>query len=284
MEKLKQLLVKLAFCKGIGNLGCLKVLSYCIKMERTDLTAEEIIHTAGIQRFRGKFSVSWEQADEKVGKNRRRYFTILDEVYPEYLREIYNPPCVIFYEGNTALLETRMMAIVGARDASPYAGKVIQSLLPKLVEADYTIVSGLAKGVDSLAHKLTISQKGRTIGVLGNGIDYFYPKEGQYLQEKMKREHLVLSEYPDGSQPKKYHFPMRNRIIAGLSIGTCVIEAKQRSGSLITAQLALEYGREVFAVPGEMLDPRSAGCLELIQDGAKCVISSHDILSELPKY
>lgn len=284
MDEMNKLLEKLAFCEGIGNLSRLKVLRYCLQRQIADISRDEIIQVAAIQRYRDKFCASWNESETAMEKNQRKFFTILDDEYPEQLREIYNPPCVLFYEGNLELLDTSMLAVIGSREATPYAGKVLQDLLPEIIEQKFTIVSGLAKGVDSLAHKLAITYKGKTIGILGNGIDECYPKEGYYLQKKMQEEHLVISEYPDGTKPRKYHFPMRNRIIAGLSWGTCVIEAKQRSGSLITAQMALESGREVFAVPGEVLNPYSIGCLKLIQEGAKCVISAGDILEELPNY
>lgn len=284
MKELRKLLERFAFCEGIGNIGSLKVLNYCLQREITDPSKEEIVRVASIQRYLEKFTESWESSEGKALTNQRKFLTILDEGYPEQLREIYNPPCILFYEGDISLLQTPMIAVVGARDATTYAGKVLQQILPALTVEGFTIISGLAKGVDSLAHKLTITNRGRTIGVVGNGLDVCYPKENGYLQKKMQDEHLVLSEYPDGTKPSRYHFPMRNRIIAGLSWGTCVLEAKQRSGSLITAQMAMEFGREVFAVPGEVLNPRSIGCLELIQDGAKCVIQASDILNEIPRY
>lgn len=281
MDELKRLLMKLVFCKGIGNIGCLKVLNYCLQRELEDLSLIEIIRIAGIDRYQKEFCESWQMAETLVAKNQRSYFTILDDIYPEQLREIYNPPCLLFYAGNLDLLKEPMLAVVGSRVHSPQAGRILQQLIPDLVP-ELTIVSGLAKGIDGLAHKLTFTHKGKTIAVIGNGLDCYYPKENQYLQQNMMKNHLVLSEYPDGASPQKHHFPMRNRIIAGLTLGTCVLEAKERSGSLITAQMALEFGREVFAIPGGILDTQSTGCLKLIQDGAKCVISSQDILEELP--
>src|SRR5699024_8823103 len=139
-------------------------------------------------------------------------------------------------------------------------------------------------GVDRFSHELAIRSGGKTIGVVGCGLDICYPREVSDLFFEMKKNHLILSEYPLGTPIKRYHFPMRNRIIAGLSDGTCVVEAKERSGSLITAQLALEAGKEVFAVPGEILSGQSNGCHHLIQDGAKCVYRIEDILEELPQY
>lgn len=206
--------------------------------------------------------------------------TILSEAYPLYLKEIYNPPAALFYHGNLAWLKRPALAMVGSRAATVYGRKIVSNLIPELV-GKYVMVSGLAKGIDTSVHQHTIRHQGKTIGVIGTGLDVVYPQENLRLQQYMGERQLLVSEYPPGTAPLPYHFPARNRIIAGLSQGTVIIEAKQKSGSLITAQLALESGREVFAVPGSVIDERSIGCLELIQQGAKCVINSRDILEEL---
>ncbi|WP_265457058.1 DNA-processing protein DprA [Enterococcus sp. HY326] len=284
LKELKKLVLQLVYCRGIGNLGRLKVLRFCLANETTQLSLYEIQRIARIEKYRLDFYDSWPKAQIMAEKNQRPFFTILDEEYPLFLQEIYNPPSLLFYQGNLDFLKTPALAIVGTRDASEQAGKVVQQVLPELIEHNFTIVSGLAKGVDSLAHKLTVTKQGRTIAVVGCGLDRTYPKENYYLQKKLAEEHLILSEYPDGTQPLRYHFPMRNRIIAGLTVGTCVVEARQRSGSLITAQMALDFGREVFAFPGACDNPRATGCLQLLQEGAKCVISTQDILDELTPY
>lgn len=193
------------------------------------------------------------------------------------MRQVPTPPLVLFYKGNVALLEREKLAIVGARVATDYGYHVLQKIMPELTKRGFVIVSGLAKGIDSFAHQFSISNQGKTIGVVGTGLDICYPKSSGNLQIEMSQHHLVLSEYPNGTQPAKFHFPMRNRIIAGLSGGVLVVEAKKRSGSLITAQQALDYGKEVFAVPGSILDERSSGCHQLIQDGAICVEKTQDI-------
>lgn len=210
-----------------------------------------------------------------------KFVTWLDDDYPGSLRVSHNPPALIYYQGDISLLKTPCLAVVGSREPSRAAYQVVSKLLPDLVAAKLTIVSGLARGIDQAVHKETMTHNGRTIAVLGNGIDVCYPKEGRGVQREIGEKHLLISEYPAGSQPQKWRFPARNRLIAGLSLGTCVIEAKARSGSLITAEVAIENGREVFAVPGSIIDDKSQGCHDLIKDGAKCVTNSTDIFEEL---
>ncbi|MBP8693636.1 MAG: DNA-processing protein DprA, partial [Enterococcus sp.] len=244
----------------------------------------KITNTSG---NKGVLKESWqtlttEWLQEK--RNTQKSISFFSERYPESLKNIAQPPLALFYEGNIDFLEYPSIAMVGARLATPYASQVLYQLIPKLVLENLVIVSGLAKGVDRLSHELAILAGGKTIGVIGCGLDRCYPKEVSDLFQEMKQKQLVLSEYPLGTPIKKHHFPMRNRIIAGLTQGTCVIEAKERSGSLITAQLALDNGKEVFAIPGEILSGQSSGCHRLIQDGAKCVYRMEDILEELPQY
>lgn len=207
--------------------------------------------------------------------------TIYDEDYPTELREIYHPPSVLFYQGDWSLTKKRKLGIVGSRTCTLYGKKALTHLLPELVKNQVTIVSGLAAGIDREAHFQTISLGGRTISVIGTGLNYFYPKENFALQKKSSQEHLLISEYPIGIPPQRHHFPMRNRIIAGLSQGVLVIEAKERSGSLITANVALQENREVFAVPGDILNESYQGTNQLIQAGAKLVLSTKDILQEM---
>ncbi|MFD1705869.1 DNA-processing protein DprA [Siminovitchia sediminis] len=207
--------------------------------------------------------------------------TFQDEEYPEILREIHDPPLILYTVGNKDLLQKPAIAIVGARTADDYANTAISLLLPPLIEQQLVIISGLAKGADTIAHEQTICMDGKTIGVLAGGFFHLYPPENKVLAEQMKKNHLILSEYPPIWKPQKWHFPMRNRIISGLAQGTVIIQAKEKSGSLITADFALEEGREVFAVPGPISSPLSAGTNRLIQQGAKLVTSGHDILEEL---
>jgi DNA processing protein len=218
---------------------------------------------------------------KKLDKYDVKWITIFDSNYPWDLRHIYAAPLVLFYKGDSSLLNSPSLAVVGARACTNYGIRAVRSLLPELIHDKWVIVSGLAKGLDTEAHNVAIQFKGKTIGVIGTGLDYCYPKENQELQYKMAKEHLVVTEYPLGVGPKRHHFPFRNRIIAGLSKGLLVIEAQERSGSLITARMALDNGREVFAVPGSIFNPCSVGCNQLIQLGAKSVLTTGDIMEEL---
>ena len=211
--------------------------------------------------------------------NRFPSFSILDKVYPQALKEIYNPPTLLFYQGNLELLDYPKLAVVGTRNASKTGIQSIQKLIKEL-DNRFVIVSGLARGIDTAAHIASLKNGGKTIAVIGTGLSHTYPKENRQLQRYIAKNHLLLSEYNSDQPALKYHFPERNRIIAGLAGGVLVAEAKMRSGSLITCERALEEGRDIFAVPGSILDGKSDGCHHLIQEGAKCVVSGFDILSE----
>lgn len=200
--------------------------------------------------------------------------------YPYALKNSYEPPVLLFYKGDYSLLDHTLLGMVGARECSPYGQKVLDHLVPSIVRHDLVTVSGLARGIDTAVHRKTLEHGGKTIAVIGNGIGYAYPSENRALQEELCASHLVISEYPFEAAPKKHYFPLRNRIIAGLSRGVVVVEAKERSGSLITARMALDEGRDVFAVPGSVFSEQSKGCLDLIKAGAILCQSAEDILSE----
>lgn len=210
--------------------------------------------------------------------------TILSDSYPEALRHSFEPPLVLFCKGDTSLLRKPLVAVVGARDHTPYAAAAMEHLLPPLVEKGIGVVSGLARGVDALAHQLVIDRGGMTVGVIGTGLDQYYPSSSKELQQNMAVSQLVISEYPLTTRPQRHHFPERNRIIAGLSRGVLIIEAKEKSGSLITARLSLEEGRDVFVVPGSILSPLSKGCNNLIHAGAIPCSSAQDILNQWGLY
>jgi DNA processing protein len=199
--------------------------------------------------------------------------------YPALLAEIDNPPPVISYRGRRDLLDQRIVAMVGARNASASACRLARGLARDLGDEGFAVVSGLARGIDTAAHHGSMAQG--TIGVVAGGIDVHYPPENRDLQEAIADQGLLLAEQPPGTEPRARHFPFRNRIIAGLALGTVVVEAAPRSGSLITARLAGEAGREVMAIPGSPLDPRSRGCNQLIRDGAILVQSAADIAEQL---
>lgn len=209
---------------------------------------------------------------------------IEDEDYPKRLREIFEPPIILFCKGDLSLLQSMCLGMVGGRFHTPYGEQVIDYLITYLAPHECTVVSGLARGIDTLSHKWTLKHHGKTIAVIGTGLNRAYPKENEALQEYIATHGLLISEYPLDSLPLKFHFPYRNRIIAGLSHGLCVVEAKKRSGSLITANLALSYNRNVFAVPGSIFSPFSTGTNELLIAGAIPVLDGESILKELNYY
>ena len=228
-------------------------------------------------------SMDWDLEIKRLQEHKVKVITILDGGYPQRLKEIYLPPIVLFYRGNLSLINRRAVAIVGSRDHSKYAKNCIHELIPVLVNDDIVVISGLARGVDTLAHEETLKANGETIAVIGSGLDVVYPPENSKLYDVIAKKGLILSEYPLQSRPLKFHFPYRNRIIAGLSHGVCVIEAKEKSGSLITANLALSENREVFAVPGSIFSIHSKGTNSLIEAGA-CLVSSGETISKNLKY
>ncbi|MDQ0206358.1 DNA processing protein [Alkalicoccobacillus murimartini] len=210
-----------------------------------------------------------------------RPVTFFDPDYPLVLKQIYDPPWVLYTRGDTSLLQSSTnLAVVGTRDPTRLGERSIHALLPPLINEGTIIVSGLAKGIDRLAHIEAIKQKGKTIAVIGSGFDFVYPKVNLSLYEHLVTNHLVITEYPPFVPPQKWHFPARNRIISGLSRGVLVVEAAEKSGSLITADQALEQGRDVFAVPGPIFSSVSRGTNHLIQQGAKLVRDANDIKEE----
>ncbi|KGE17538.1 DNA-processing protein DprA [Paenibacillus wynnii] len=210
--------------------------------------------------------------------------TILDEEYPELLKETAQPPWVIYYRGRLELLSRPSVAMVGTRIPTSYGRKVGSCLAEELSEAGLTVVSGLARGIDSVCHEASLMKRGGTIAVIATGMDKVYPPENRDLLRQIAQDGLVVSEYPIGTKSHPGLFPQRNRIIAGISLGTVVVEADTRSGSLITSDAALEAGRDVFAVPGPITSPKSRGALELIKQGAKLVTCTADILEEYTHY
>ena len=208
-----------------------------------------------------------------------RHLFLDDADYPPLLAEIDDAPAVLMIRGDLALARRMVIAMVGARNASAAACRFARQLAAELGREDVTIVSGLARGVDTAAHIGSIGDG--TIGVIAGGLDIAYPPENAALQERIASEGLLIAEQPPGTEPRARHFPYRNRIIAGLAQGTVVVEASPKSGSLITARLAGEMGREVMAVPGSPLDPRAQGCNSLIRDGATLIQSAADVLETI---
>lgn len=207
--------------------------------------------------------------------------TLADETYPQGLLQIADPPCLLYAKGNLRLLAASSLAVVGARNATPQGERNAEAFAAALSAAGIPVVSGLALGVDAAAHRGGLTGPGKTIAIVGTGADRIYPARNVELAREIAAEGLILSEFPLGTPPAAHNFPRRNRIISGLSRGVLVIEAAVDSGSLITARLAAEQGREVFAVPGSIHSPLAKGCHQLIKQGAKLVESASDILEEL---
>ena len=213
---------------------------------------------------------------------RQSVIALSDPDYPALLREIIDPPLALHTVGNRSLLGSTSIAVVGSRRASPYGVNAARELTKELAAAGLTIVSGLARGIDAAAHEAALDTHAATIAILGTGIDVIYPRSNVRLFRRIEREGLILSEFAPGTPPMPENFPMRNRVISGLCAGTVIVEATSRSGSLITARMAAEQGREVFAVPGSIFSKGSEGTHRLIQYGAKLVHDAGDIFDELP--
>lgn len=212
-----------------------------------------------------------------------RLLTWDEPQYPTRLRETYDPPPLLYVIGNIDLLNRHIIAIVGSRRPTPYGNQMAERLAKDLADRNLIIASGMARGIDSSAHKGALAGvQGGTIGVLGCGIDVVYPKENKKVFEEVSKRGAIISEFPMGTFPAPQNFPIRNRVIAGMALGVVVVEGAQYSGSLITARLAMESGREVYGVPGNATQPTSFGPNQLIKQGAKLVTSWEDVVEELP--
>ncbi|SEK26174.1 DNA processing protein [Paenibacillus sp. cl141a] len=264
-----------------------------LPVEKANKLAKEF--PIAVERKRVELSndeeVELRQEEDKVwnltNRTKIRIITALDAVYPDMLKSSPQAPWVLYCIGDPHLLSTPGIAMVGTRMPTGYGRKVATMLSEALTRAGLTVVSGMARGIDSVVHETALRSGGPTVAVLGAGIDVIYPPENRSLYEEIAAKGLIISEYPPGTKALPGFFPQRNRIIAGLTLGTVVVEADARSGSLITADLALEAGRDVFSVPGPLTSPKSRGTLDLIKQGAKMVTEAGDIIEEydswLPK-
>jgi DNA processing protein len=225
-----------------------------------------------------------DRAEQELLRCQRLGFTVVtraDRAYPELLERTADPPSALYLWGGFAPADSLALAIVGSRRASPYGLQLAALLASRLAERGLVVVSGLARGIDAAAHRAALEAGGRTLAVLGSGLDWIYPREHQGLAEKIAAAGVVLSEQPLGTPPLAANFPRRNRILSGLALGTLVVEATAKSGSLITTRHALDQNREVFAVPGPVGAPGSEGTHALIQEGAKLVTGAEDVIVEL---
>ncbi len=235
--------------------------------------AENIVHSIK--------SIDAKKELELAEKRGVRVITFLDEDYPERLKNVYDPPMVLYVKGEILEQDALAIAIVGSRNASFYGMQSAERLGFELASRGITVVSGLARGIDSSAHKGALKAKGRTLAILGSGILNMYPEEHFILADEISKQGAVVSEFPMATIPDRGNFPKRNRIISGLSLGVVVVEAAEKSGALITSDIAMEQGREVFAVPGKIDSMTSKGTNRLIKQGAKLAECCDDILEEL---
>jgi len=291
-------LLHLSLIKNVGPSSILKIIRKL--QDGSSLNLNEIYKYSS-QDFSEKFGISkkisslisselsnksdLEEEIKLAEKYKIKIITILDDEYPEDLREIYYPPPVIYLSGQPIEKSEKIISIVGSRNGDSYSQKSINQIVPNLVDNDWTIASGGALGVDSMAHELTLESNGKTISIIGSGILNPYPKENKKLFRKiLENNGTVISPFALKYPPQRGNFPARNRIISGISKGCIVVQASEKSGALITAQFAVEQGKQVFAIPGSIDNELSFGCHKLIQQGAKLVTNPSDILEEFGDY
>lgn len=276
----------LKMVRGVGNVLGVSIVQAFGAPDRAFAASTHALECAGVRRDAARAIRSfdrWDAVDAQLVRlqaSRVRLVTWADETYPESLRQIYDPPLFVFAKGDLCRDDVLAVAIVGTRSPSSYGRQMARGLTDGLVRSGLTIVSGLARGIDAEAHATALRVGGRTIAVLGSGIDVVYPSEHHQLLMKIAEQGCVLSELPMGTAPDAENFPGRNRIISGLSLGVVVIEAAEKSGSLITAQYALDQGRDVFAVPGPVGE-RSKGTHKLLRQGATLTERADDVISEI---
>jgi DNA processing protein len=273
---------------GLGNIAFKNLLAHFGKPEAVfKARLSELAEVEGIRKetarriVKREFTSDPEEELRKAEKCNARIMTYAHPSYPGILKEIYDPPMLLYIKGKEIPASKTFIAVVGSRNASHYGLRAAENIGEGLATCGVGVVSGLARGIDSASHRGCLRGKGFTIAVMGTGIDVVYPRPNRKLFNQVMGSGAVISEFPLGSPPEPRNFPIRNRIISGLSRGVVVIEATKKSGSLITASLALDQGREVFAVPGSIESFKSTGTHSLIKQGARLVENSDDILGEL---
>lgn len=281
--------IALTFVTGVGSRTAAMLIDRFGSPTSVFETSGHALESAGLKRETVEVIKSAETREkaaheiEELARLGGKALTLTDERYPQLLRETYDPPIVIYCLGDlTAALSQPAIAIVGSRRCSTYGRNVAEKLSRELAERGVTVVSGLARGIDSAAHRGALEGHGLTVAVMGTGLDAVYPKENRKLAERIAEKGALITEFPLATPPVSQNFPFRNRVISGLSLGVMVVEGAERSGSLITARLAYEQGRDVFAVPGNITSAKSFGPNYLIKDGAKLVQTWRDVIEELP--
>jgi DNA processing protein len=280
--------IALSMLSDIGPMSAKKLLAAFGTPERIfDARVDDLLEIENIGRNRAnsirQFS-SWEDVEKRAKLIEQKGITAVSfesHSYPEMLREIDDAPLVLYMKGTFIPQDRYAIAVVGSRKLTDYGASVADRVAVDLACMGFTIVSGMARGVDSLSHNAALRTGGRTIAVLGSGVDVPYPPENKTLMEKIAGSGCVMSEFPPGTPPDKENFPKRNRIISGLSFGVLIVEATSDSGALITARYATDQGREVFAVPGNITSANSEGTNELIRKGARLIRHANDIVEEL---
>ncbi len=273
--------------KGIGAVRMQGLVAHFGDLESAWEAAPHELAEAGlglklIERVvQARENVDLDKVWEKIENQGIKILTWQDETYPQRLKEIDQPPPVLYIRGEYLTDDLFAVAIVGTRRVTPYGRQITEELSAFLAAHGITVISGLARGVDAVAHQTTLKAGGRTIAVLGSGVDKIYPPEHRQLAEQMMEHGAIISDYAPGTPPEASNFPPRNRIISGLSLAVVVVEAGETSGALITAEFAAEQGREVFAVPGSILAPQSKGTNKLIQNGALPLLSVNDLTQAL---
>ncbi|MDU4326920.1 DNA-processing protein DprA [uncultured Clostridium sp.] len=278
MDKYKTWLITL----GLSDYAKIKLIEKYNNEENIynnidNIIKEKLLHKNFLTKIKNNNKEKEEKLEEYLFKNNIKYVTYSSSLYPERLKNIDNPPYVIFYKGDITLLNYNMVAIVGSRKNTNYGEQVTKFIVSELYNISYGVVSGVAAGIDSIAHREILFRGGKTIGVLGCGIDVVYPRFNKNLYDRISEHGLLISEFLPGTKPLSYNFPQRNRIISALSNGVIVIEASNKSGSLITVDYALSQSKDVMVVPGPIFNETSKGCNLLIYQGARPFLGKKDL-------
>ncbi|MBV9762884.1 MAG: DNA-protecting protein DprA [Acidobacteriaceae bacterium] len=285
-ETLNWLALRMA--PGVGTLSTLRLLEKFKSPQAIFRCSASELEAGGLSPAQARNLASGYSFEDAVDQQQKlldagaQLITIQDARYPRQLREIFDPPVLLFALGRTELLDASMVGVVGTRRPTPYGLAAAERLSSDLAKAGLAIISGMARGIDTAAHKAALAEDGDTVAVLGCGVDVLYPVENRKLYEEISRRGVLLSEFPLGAPAYPQNFPIRNRIVSGISLGVIIVEGAQHSGSAITAKLAMDQGREVFAVPGNITSKMSWGPNLLIKQGAKLVQEWTDVTNELP--